>query len=138
MLSLRYYLETMKTSSDVISKTYLLNENGEFYIDNNIVIPSLILRVNLQNIYGCIGKTVYVQYQGALSLENPPNFKTYYQTKIVDIIHYQGNDYLKFNNVSVYQPSIQVYGVPNVNFNPFEFCYMRLSTVPFVMMFSKF
>lgn len=139
MLSLRYYLETMKNSLDVISKTYLINDNGEFYTANNDIIPSLLRRVNLYEIYNCIGKTVYVQYEGT---QIQPNFKTYYQTKIVDIIKYQGNDYIKFNNNILVQnveqklyPPSSLYGEPNVNFNPFEFCYMRIFTIPLVMMF---
>ena len=128
MLSLRYYLENMKNSLDVISKTYFINDNGDFYTGNNDVVPSLLQRVNLYNIHQCIGKTVYVQYQGSLSLENKPNFNTYYQTKIIDIIHYQGIDYVKFNNVL-----ISKLNYPDTN--SFEFCYMRIITVPFVMMF---
>jgi hypothetical protein len=134
MLSLRFYLEKMKNSLDVLSKTYLINDNGDFYISNNNIVPSLLQRVNIYNIHQCIGKTVYLQYEGARSSDNPPNFKTYYQTKIVDIIHYQGNDYLKFNNISneIIKEENQLY--PNSN-NPFEFCYMRIITVPLVMMF---
>ena len=133
MLSLRYYLENMKNSLDVISKTYLINDNGDFYTDNNDVVPSLLQRVNLYNIHQCIGKTVYVQYQGTLSLENQTNFKTYYQTKIVDIIYYQGNDYVKFNNVSISNLN-ETNQYPD-NTNSFESCYMRIITVPFVMIF---
>ena len=134
MLSLRYYLETMKTSLDVVSKTYLINDNGEFYTGDNMVVPSLLIRVNLNNIYECIGKTVYVQYQGmSCNLENSLNFKTYYQTKIVDIINYQGVDYIKFNTVSVLNfDQKQVYP----NNEPLEFCYMRISTIPLIMIFS--
>lgn len=123
MLSLRFYLETMKTSLDVVSKTYLINDSGEFYTGNNNVVPSFLQRVTIYNIHQCIGKTVYLQYEGAQSSDNPPNFNTYYQTKIVDIIHYQGNDYVKFNN-----EKNQLY--PNSN----NF-YMRIVTVPFVKMF---
>ena len=121
----------MKTSLDVVSKTYLINDNGEFYTGDNMVVPSLLIRVNLNNIYECIGKTVYVQYQGmSCNLENSLNFKTYYQTKIVDIINYQGVDYIKFNTVSV--SNFQVYP----NNEPLEFCYMRISTIPLIMIFS--
>ena len=133
MISLRFYLEKMKTSLDVISKTYLINDNGEFYINDNVVVSSLLQRVNLYNIHECIGKTVYLQYEGALSLENQTNFKTYYQTKIVDIIYYQGIDYLKFNDVSVSKLN-ETSQYPD-NTNSFESCYMRIITVPFVMMF---
>ena len=135
MISLRFYLEKMKTSLDVISKTYLINDNGEFYINDNVVVSSLLQRVNLYNIHECIGKTVYLQYEGVYSSENPPNFKTYYQTKIVDIIHYQGNDYVKFNNVFISNEENQYPITNSVGINPFEFCYMRIITVPFVMMF---
>ena len=127
MISLRFYLEKMKTSLNVLSKTYLINDNGDFYTGNNDVVPSLLQRVTIYDIYSCIGKTVYVQYEGTCS-EHPPNFKTYYQSKIVDIIHYQGNDYVKFNT----NEQNQVY--PNSN-NPFEFCYMRIFTIPLVTMF---
>ena len=128
MLSLRFYLENMKNSLDVISKTYFINDNGDFYTVNNDVVPSFLQRINLYNIHQCIGKTVYVQYQGSLNLEN---FNSYYQTKIIDIIHYQGNDYVKFNNVSISKLN-ETKQYPD---NSFQFCYMRIITVPFVVMF---
>ncbi len=128
MLSLRYYLELMKTSLDVISKTYFINDSGEFYTGADVIVPSLLSRINLHNLNGCIGKTVYVQYQGLYSMIISSDFKPYYKTKIVDVINYQGNDYIKFNNLISSSSSTN---------NQFEFCYMRLVTVPIVMMFSE-
>lgn len=123
MLSLRYYLEKMKTSSDVISKTYFINDNGEFYTGDDNIIPSLLIKINLYNLHKCIGKTVYVEYQAISSFIIPTEFKPYYKTKIVDIINWKGNDYIKFGSVS--------------NGNEEFFYYMRLSTVPIVLMFSE-
>ena len=128
MLSLRYYLESMKTSLDVISKTYFINDSGKFYTGADSTVPSLLNRINLYNLHESIGKTVYVQYQGLSSDIIPSDFKPYYQTKIVGVIHYEGNDYIKFNNLILSSSSTD---------NQFEFSYMRLVTVPIVMIFSE-
>lgn len=136
MLSLRYYLEYMKSSSDVISKTYLIHDNGQFYSGETNQIS--LTRINIYNIHKYIGKTVYVEYQSILNMDYPVDCKTYYQTEIKELVHHLDNYYIKFNNVSVLNLNsnnqTELYGA---NLNSCEYCYMRIGTLPTVKIFAE-